>query len=119
MVAVALTRAESDLKTKTGCGGRKKILGLHERFPQDWVRRCSGEDRLAGDGVAVELPSGGRALHLQPAGNVGRRELHHQPGPTESQAGVVQVHSLTGEMSHLPRQIFKWSFERICLLPKS
>ena len=82
---------------------------LHERFPQDGVRtrlRCPGEGRLPRDGVPVEIAREGVALHHQLAGDVGRGELHHQPGPSQAEAGVPELLRVTWEMWDLRSGVF-------------
>ena len=80
------------------------LLSLHERFPQHRVRRRDrgpGEDSLPPDDVPVEIPGEGGALDRQPAGDVSRGELHHQPGLSQGEAGVGQLLGVAGEMRDL------------------
>ena len=87
----------------------QKGLSLHERFSQDWIRtreRSPGEGRLPTDGLPVEITREGGALYRQPAGNVSRGQLHHQPGGSQGEAGVAEVLGVTREVRDLQYQGF-------------
>ena len=80
------------------------LLSLHERFSQHHVRRREGgpgEDGNPPDGLPVEISREGGALDCQPAGEVSRGELHHQPGLSQGEAGVGQLLGVAGEMRDL------------------
>ena len=85
------------------------LLSLHERFPQHRVRRREGgpgEDSLPPDGLPVEISREGGALDRQPAGEVSRGQLHHQPGLSQGKAGVGQLQGVAGEMWDLQYGFF-------------